>query len=178
MKNFLIFVVLFLLFSAKINAQITFKTNLGFKAGLQQSDVVGTEKDGTATGFIGTEFYAGFFADTQVGKNTTLENELLFSMTDSYFFLEIPIHLKHKVFNKFFVLYGTKVDFPTTNNNPGYKFESLGISAEIGAQFMLNKKMFVELRYNRGFTKQINDLQLEILEARRNTLRLGIGVKF
>lgn len=174
----LIFLCTILLSQIVITAQINFKTNLGFKAGLNNSDVVGTEKNGTATGFTDTTFYGGFFADTKLAKNTSLENELLFSMTNDYFFLELPIHIKQHVFKKIFVFYGTKLDFASTDRRPDYEIEPLGISGEIGTQYLLTNKLFLELRYSHGFTKQINDNVLEILNARRNTLRLGIGVKF
>ena len=177
MRKFMLLFVSILLHNF-VAAQINFKTNLGFKAGLNNSDIVGKEKDGTPTGFTGTEFYAGFFADTKLAKNTSLENELLFSMTNDYFFVELPLHVKHHVFKELFVFYGTKLDFATTDRRPEYKIEPLGISGEIGIQYLLTNKLFLEARYSRGFTEQINDNVLEILNARRNTLRLGIGVKF
>ena len=170
--------IIFTIFISKqCTAQVNFKSNIGFKVGLNNSNVSGFETNGAETGFVGTEAYGGFFVDTKIGKNTSLENEFLYSFTDDYHFIEFPIHIKHNIFRKFYGFYGVRLDVATTSRM-GYKFEPIGYTAEIGTQFFISKKSFIELRYSNGFTKQINDYQLDILDGKRNTLRFGVGVKF
>ncbi len=181
MKKILIlsFVVLNFL---NLNAQITNKTTFGFKGGYNKSIVDGKEPDGTKTGYIGYELYGSFFADTELNNILNLENEILFSYTDDYHFIEIPVHLKYRIKQKWFVLAGPKLDFIADNDNDdfeaGYRFKNFGVSGELGLQYHFSKRFFAETRYSRSFTSQIDDLVLDIYNGKRHTFRIGLGIKF
>ena len=180
MKNTIIIVTLlasFLSFS-----QTTKKTTFGVKGGVNFSDIIGVDSNGEKTGYVGTEIYGSLFADTELSEKWNLENELLFSYTDDYHFLEIPIHLKYKFAQDWNFLFGPKLDFILDNDNDpfesAYRFKNFGISFEFGTQYSISKRVFAELRYSKGLTKQIDDLFLDINGGKRNTLRIGIGLKF
>jgi hypothetical protein len=181
MKKTLFIVALlssFLSFSQTIK-----KTTFGIKAGLNFSDVVGVESDGDKTGYVGTEIYGSLFVDTELNENWNLENELLFSYTDDYHFLEIPVHLKYKFLKNWNFLFGPKIDFILDNDNDpfessSYRFKNFGVSIEVGTQYYISKRLFAELRYSKGLTQQIDDLVFDINKGKRNTLRIGIGIKF
>jgi hypothetical protein len=164
------------------NAQTENKTIFGFKGGYNKSIVDGKEPDGTETGYIGYELYGSFFADTELNKNWNLENEILFSYTDDYHFIEIPVHLKYRIKQKWFILAGPKLDFIADNDNDGfeagYRFKNFGVSGELGIQYHFSKRFFAETRYSRSFTAQIDDLALDIYGGKRHTFRIGLGVKF
>lgn len=154
------------------------RTSFGFKAGLNRSVINGKELDGTATGYIGIELYAAFFAETELNKNWRFENELLYSFTDEYHFLEIPIHLKYLLLKKSLVFGGPKLDVIINNDNEFYDFNNFGISIELGAQYEITSRIICEIRYSNGLLPQVNDFVLDIYDGKRNTLRLGLGFRF
>lgn len=179
-KLILLGIVLLNQFNA--NAQSESKTTFGFKGGYNKSIVDGKEPDGTATGYIGYELYGSFFADTELNSKWNLENEILFSYTDNYHFIEIPVHLKYRIKQKWFVLLGPKLDFIADNDNDdfeaGYRFKNFGVSGELGIQYNFTKRFFAETRYSRSFTAQIDDLGLDIYGGKRHTFRIGAGIRF
>ncbi|WP_396602666.1 porin family protein [Algibacter sp. R77976] len=177
------FFLLLLLNSSIFFAQNYNKTVFGVKGGLNLSYVLGSELDGELTGYSGWEQYVSLFSDTELNKKWNLENELLFSYTDDYHFLEIPLHLKYKFVKKWAVFLGPKLDFILDNDNDAfesqnYRFKNFGVSVELGAQYNINKTFFIEIRFSNGLTEQIEDLVLEVLKGKRNTLRIGLGVRF
>jgi len=177
-KTMKVFATLLLLsMTITVSAQNVKSTLFGFKVGLNNSVINGVELDGDKTGFVGYELYGGFFSNSKLNDKFNLENELLFSYTDEYVFIEIPIHLKYNIYEKWSVLMGSKMDIIPNELN-GHEIKPMGISAEIGVQYDINKKFFAELRTSKGLTKQVNDLLLEIHEGKRNTYRFGLGINF
>jgi len=154
------------------------KTVFGFKGGLNQSYIDGTMLSGKKSGYSGLELYAGFFADTKLNDKWRIENELLFSYTDSYHFIEIPLHLKYEIAPKLNIFFGPKFDFliGNTSDYNGEISKFYGVSGEIGTQFKFNKIFFLELRYSKSFTKQFDIFDFK--NGKRNTLRFGVGINF
>ena len=181
MKKLIVFGIILLNYFY-VNAQTDKKTTFGFKGGYNKSIVDGKEPDGTDTGYIGYELYGSFFADTELNNKWNLENEILFSYTDDYHFIEIPVHLKYRIEKKWFILLGPKLDFIADNDNDGfeggYRFKNFGVSGEIGVQYSFTKRFFAETRYSRSFTSQIDDLALDIYGGKRHTFRIGLGLRF
>ena len=183
-KNLMTYLLLFSCLSMTIVAQSrkiepTKQTTFGFKGGFNKSVINGREFGSclARAGYVGYEMYGGLFSNTKLSEKLNLENELLFSYTDEYIFIEIPIHLKYKIREKWSVLLGPKMDFiPSKYAN--YEFEPMGISAELGVQYDINKRYFAELRISKGFTQQVNDFVLNIYDGVRNTFRFGLGVNF
>lgn len=157
-------------------------TRFGFKGGYNRSDISGLETDGDKTGYIGGELYGSFFMDSKLTDRLNFENELLFSWTDDYHFIEIPLHLKYGFLKKWKVFAGPKLDFIVDDDNESfernYKFRNFGVSAELGLQFHFWKRFLVESRYSNGFTKQVTNLGLDINGGKRNTFRVGAGIIF
>lgn len=180
MKQLFLF-LLFLNFLT-LTAQHVKSTTFGFKGGMNNSIVNGKEPDGSDTGYVGIELYASLFSDTELSAQWNLENELLFSWTDDYHFVEIPVHLKYRATTKWSFLAGPKLDIIADNDNDGfeagYQFQNFGVSGEIGVQYNFTKKIFAETRYSKSFTAQIDDLALDIFGGKRNTFRIGLGIRF
>jgi hypothetical protein len=153
-------------------------TPFGLKTGLNRSVINGKELDGTETGFVGVELYASFFIDNELNEKWRLENEILFSFTDDYHFIEIPIRLKYQVYKRILLTVGPKMDFVLNNDDEIYDFNNFGVSIEMGMQYELTKRIISEFRYSVGLLPQINDFALDIYDGKRNTLRLGLGYRF
>lgn len=153
-------------------------TPFGLKTGLNRSVINGKELNGTAIGFVGVELYASFFIDNKLNEKWRLENEILFSFTDDYHFIEIPIRLKYQVYKRILLTVGPKLDFVLNNDDEIYDFNNFGVSIEMGMQYELTKRIISEFRYSVGLLPQINDFALDIYDGKRNTLRLGLGYRF
>lgn len=153
-------------------------TSIGFKAGMNRSIINGHELNGTKTGYVGLELYLAFFADTELSTRWRFENEILYSFTDDYHFIEIPLHVKYSIFKGTFVFLGPKLDMIVSNDDEIYDFNNFGVSIEPGIQYEITKRIISEIRYSMGLMKQINDFALDIYDGRRNTLRLGLGFRF
>ena len=154
------------------------KTRFGFKGGLNKTNIRGIMADGNKSGYTGIELYGSFFADTKLSKKWNMENEILFSYTESYHFAEIPVHLKYKLSSRFNILFGPKLDFLIGNvSDYGSDISKYyGVSFEVGSQFKIDKSFFVEFRYSKSFTKQFDFL--DFYDGKRNTLRIGVGTYF
>lgn len=150
-------------------------TKFGFKAGYNGSDISGVETNGAKTGYVGGELYGAFFGDSEISKRLNLGYELLVSWTNDYHFVEIPVHLKYNFTHKWSTFAGPKLDFLADAINQYKKF---ALSAEAGVQYNISRRFFGEARYARGLTRQVNDPFLDINRATRNTMRVGIGVRF
>jgi hypothetical protein len=163
-----------------IYAQNEKSTLFGLKVGYNRSVVDGVEPDGSKTGFIGNEVYASLFADSKLGEKWNFENELLFSFTDEYAFLEIPLHFKYYFLEKANLFLGPKFDIILNDEDvlTGYNFRTFGGSIDIGAQYELLERFLVEMRYSYGLVEQIDDMFLDIYNGTRNTFRIGIGMQF
>ncbi|MEI6574885.1 MAG: hypothetical protein WCO63_01780 [Bacteroidota bacterium] len=124
----------------------------GFKAGVNKSIIDGKEADGTKTGLISTEAYAAFFYNTRMEGRWDFETELLFSWTDAYPFIEVPVHVKYWLNNRIGIFAGPKLDISmgdpdnfrhpfsaiTTPNN----YNTFGLSLDLGLQCRLSKRFF------------------------------------
>ncbi|MEJ7821739.1 MAG: hypothetical protein WKF85_05415 [Chitinophagaceae bacterium] len=195
MKNLLLLVLLFLFVSGYGQNELrTIKgsvhpekgkmniTIFGFKGGYNKSIIRGLDTKRERIGYIGNELYGAFFADTKLNEKLNFENELLFSWTNDYHFIEVPLHLKYLFTPKWSAFAGLKLDIIADNDNDPieryYRFRNVGGSVELGAQFNIIKRLFVETRYSRGLVNQITDLSFDINNAKRNTFRFGAGIRF
>jgi hypothetical protein len=117
--------------------------------------VNGHEQDGTKTGYRGTELYGSFFSDIRLMKLISLENELLFSWTDDYHFIEFPIHLKYHFTTKWKAFAGPKLDFIADNDNEPfesrYKFRNFGVSGELGLQYYFTGHFFTDTVFQKFY---------------------------
>jgi opacity protein-like surface antigen len=158
------------------------RTWISVKAGYNRSDISGTDSNGDKTGYVGGELYGGFAVEWMLNKKWYLESELLFSWTDDYHFLEIPLHVKYLLAKKWSVFLGPKLDFLVDNVADDFdvyhKFKTLGVSLDMGVQFDIYRRFFTEARYSHGFTEQVTDYFLDINNGKRSTLRVGVGYRF
>ncbi len=131
--------------------------------------------------FFETEFYGGLFAETRLSKHWSIQNELNVSYGGSNdTSLGVPIFIKYYFTDKFSVFGGPRLDvnisrgFINQVNGPVNSFIRLpspvGLSAEIGGQYNITKRFFVEARYNYSI---INAPRLD-----NNNLQIGFGFKF
>ena len=160
-------------------AQEKNNTACGLKAGLNHTRLFGRDSNGDKLGYSGTEIYGSFFLETGRRHTTYLGTELIFSYTESYHFIEVPLQLKQVLTRRLTAFAGPKLDYfldKHFENDPLSRVKSLGISVDAGLQFTLLKCLFTECRYSTGLTRQINDYGFDINHARRSTLRLGLGL--
>lgn len=171
--------IVFLLTGGYLFSQSEATTNFGIKGGYNYSDVIGKQTNGDPTGYIGYEAYVGLFSESKLSQNWYIGNELLFSYTDTYNYLEIPVLAKVQLAQRWKVFAGPRLDLIISDyDNIEYKFKTLGYSIETGVEFKINRKSFLEMRYAYGLKEQINDLILDINNAKRNTFRIGLGIRF
>lgn len=189
MKNSLLLFALFFFISATgqdiqstKDHKRSMTTRFGFKGGFNRSDVEGRQTDGEKTGYIGGELYGGFFSETAVGEKIDIGSELLFSWTDDYHFIELPVHLAFTFARNWSVFAGPKLDFLVDNDNnsfeSNYRFKKFGVSADMGIQYNIFRSFFAEIRHSRSFTPQVTDLALDINNGKRHTYRIGLGIRF
>ncbi|MCH2194343.1 porin family protein [Kordia sp.] len=149
------------------------QTTFGFKAGLNQS-YLNTSSD---NGYEGLELYAGFFAETSLSKKWSFQYELLYSYTDDINFLEIPLLFKYHLNDKLAFMAGPKLDVVANKSIEGALYVPLSVSFSLGVQYNISRHFFVEGRYGLGLSNElITNGNSETFG--RNTLRLGIGLKF
>ncbi len=177
MKNLIIIASLFFMLS--LYGQTEKITTFGIKAGLNKSYIVSENKDF----YTGLELYVGFFSDAKLNNKLNLQNEIVFSYTDDYHFIEIPVLIKYKIKKKWSFFLGPKLDFILDNDNDpfeaiAYRFKNFGISVTLGIQYDISKRFFSEIRYGHSFTAQVDDLILELFNSKRRTVRVGFGFKF
>jgi len=171
--------LLFLSFSSLlVYSQHKHLTSFGFKGGLNRSIINGHEPNGTKTGYVGVELYAGFFAETEINDRWRFENEMLYSFTDECHFIEVPLHVKYVLFRRMMVFFGPKIDLIVNKDNEIYEFNNFGVSVEPGLQYNITAQILAEIRYSIGLMKQINDFALDIYDGKRNTIRIGLGFRF
>ena len=116
------------------------KSIFGSKGGLNKSYIVAENKDF----YTGVELYAGLFIDTNLKEKLNIQNEILFSYTYDYHFIEIPILLKYNLSKKWSFFVGPKLDFIIDDDNDyfeyGYQFKNFGVSGVFGGQYDFTKR--------------------------------------
>ena len=172
--------IFFLVVPCLLFSQVDSDLNFGVKLGYNNSDMIGEDSLGEKTGYLGNEIYGAFFLEKNLSEKNSLKAEFLFSYTDDYHFIEIPLHYKHKIFKNLYAFGGPKFDFLLdSDENEPYEFNNFGFSLDLGLQYDLSSRFFVEMRYSFGFTEMlIKDYWLDINDAKRNTFRIGVGYKF
>lgn len=152
-------------------------SRFGFKAGVNFSDIIGIDEiTGEDTGYLGTEIYGGLFIDTKISEHWNLQNEAIFSFTDEFLFLEIPVLFKRKVAKNFWAFGGPKAQIIT--NESSAVIRNVGLGADFGIQYDLPKDFFIEARYGFGLSEQIGGDFLGITQGKRNVFRIGVGIRF
>lgn len=177
------FVALFLFyFSTESLAQSGKSVDFGLKFGANYSIITGLYED------LGV--YGGFFSSVNLKNDKfSIQGELLFSNTDDIYFLELPVSLKYKLSDNFYLFSGPRFNWLINNedkytkemNDPEdvYYFKKFGFGWEIGVLHPIYKNWFLEGRFNYNFTKQIdNDFYGDYYSSRVNTVRIGVGYKF
>ncbi len=179
----ILFTLLVTTISFNADSQTDKPTYFGAKLGYNNSNISGKDSNGDAAGYLGNEFYVGFFIESQLKKKISLQTELIYSFTEDYNFLEVPLNIRYTIYETFWIFAGPKFDFLLDNDEDideaNYEFRNFGVSLDLGVQYHLSAKLFVEVRYSVGLVEQLKrDIQLDINNATRNTFRIGIGYKF
>jgi len=170
-----IFLLIFNVQAQESDSFIKNKTTFGIKGGLNFSHLSNVSK---SESYSGIELYGSLFSETRFSKKSRFQNELVFSYTDGYHYLEFPFLLKYHFNDKWAVFAGPKLDFILDNDFEyvDQNFKTLGISAVIGVEYKVSKKFFAEATYNFGFTKQIQTQNL--YSTTRKTFRISLGYRF
>jgi len=169
------FLLIFNIQAQELDNKFNHRTTFGIKGGINNSHLSNISK---SEGYSGIELYGSLFSETRLSKKWSFQNELLFSYTDDYLYLEFPFLLKYHINDKWAVFTGPKLDF-ILNNDFEYinqEFKTLGVSGVLGLEYKFSKHFFIEATYNFGFTKQI--FSDNLYSTTRKTFRVGIGYKF
>lgn len=163
-------------------SQSQYSSSAGFKGGYNRSIIDATDLNGGKSGYLGNELYLGLFSDYQINPKWNFENEIIFSFTDDIYFIEIPMHPKVWPIKNLNLFAGPKLDFILNNDNncsgDCEEFQNFGISMEVGTQYTFFKRFFSEMRYSYGLVKQIKYYGLGFVDGKRQTIRIGLGMKF
>ena len=180
MKKLLLTAGIFFLLIFSIQAQenddfIKNKTIFGVKGGL----IFNNFHDNHNKDINNYSFYGGFFSETRLSKKWSFQNELIYSNSEGYDFIEVPLLLKYHINEKWSAFAGPSLDFLVDNTEINTETIPLGLSAVIGTQYNFSEKFFIEGRINLGMTKQIDySLNDQFASFSRNTFRVGIGYRF
>ena len=174
----LVLFVVFLnsLYAQEDHNQIEKKTTFGIKGGSIGGHIARVDRS-KINGIQG--LYAGIYVNTRFHKKWSFQNEVDFTITNGYLFIEIPAVLKYHINDKWSVFMGPKLDI-LLNGESTYNtythFKTLGISADVGIQYNISKRFFIEARYSYSFSKQITFKNIPSIN--RQTFRVGIGYRF
>jgi len=109
----------------------------------------------------------------------SFQNELEFTITNGFLFIEIPFVLKYHVNKKWSIFAGPRLDI-LLNDKSTYAtdvhLKTFGVSADVGIQYEISKKLFIEARYSHRFTNQIEFGGFDA--TNRRTFRIGVGYRF
>lgn len=155
------------------------RVRFGIKTGINFSTLRSIELrdfDNGAEDYKSTEFYGGLFVDTRISTHWNLQNELLLSYTDEFTFLEIPIVFKRKITKKLWALIGPRAQLVINDNDE--VDHNFGLALDAGLQYDLPQNFFIEARYGQALNPQFTSPRLNIIDARRNLLRLSVGYRF
>lgn len=156
------------LFAQEKEEQTFGKTTFGVKAGLDLtfvSDAGRSEKN--------SDFYAGLFAETSLSRKLSLQYEMRYSSFGNNYFIEIPLLLKYHFNDKWSMTFGPRMDFLANDRD---KARNFSMAAEIGVQYNITEKFFVEGSYSISSERQV--VIDPIRTGSRNNLRFGVGYKF
>ncbi|MFN3909136.1 MAG: porin family protein [Flavobacterium sp.] len=150
------------------------------------------------------DFNLGFFVDFKVSNKFSIQPEMIYSRqgtytkltfegisADAYFnndYINVPILFKYHPTDKFFLFAGPQVGFLLEGNvniialGESFKedateiFNSVDFSASIGAGVNLTNKLFVDVRYNHGFSNLGKESDGE--KTTNSVFQLGLGYRF
>lgn len=125
-------------------------------------------------------FYIGFFGDFRINNSVSIVPELQFSPEGAkeenlhLDYIQAPILLKLKLNERFRIGAGPQVGLKSHKKDDNIK--NFAYSAVAGAEFKLNKMLFVDLRYTYGISNIFDDVLTT--EARNTNIQIGIGYQF
>jgi hypothetical protein len=165
---------------AQENKRRVATTRFGFKGGFNRTHIQGKTTSGEKTGYIGGELYFGFFSETTFSPRCKFGQEILFSWTDDYHFIEVPLLVHYRINERWSTFGGVRLDVLTANelDQPVKQFKHMGLSPEVGVQFVFLRRLSAEFRHAACIFPQVTDNLLDINEGRRSTTRLGVGFYF
>ncbi len=126
-----------------------------------------------------TNLYGGFFLETALNKKFTFRGEILYSRIQSEDFnlFEVPLMFKYKLGKRLSIFGGPQLNYMYNGReDPTFAREidqRLTFGVNIGLEYQLTEKLFVNVRYTHRFT---NQLRLGLTNI--NGFRIGIGYRF
>jgi len=166
----------------EINDFIENKTTFGIKGGLQQDYL----NPSARINFSELVAYAGFFTEVRLGRRFSLQNEVFYS-TNRRNSISTPVLLKYYFNKKWSIMAGPRFDMATNNSFRATHTSPFAISLDLGAQYNINKRLFIEARYSRGLTNSRNIIypNPNLTNSTpyydtvwRNSVTFGMGYKF
>ncbi len=188
MKKLLLFIAVFAITGiSQVFSQATF----GVSAGLHSLslDIEWSWEDIYGNGGSGDEsesesgFMVGVFAEFSLSDEIDLRPSLLYSEIEDYGSLMIPVMVKYKVADQFFIQGGPQINYLLDDIEADEgEFSKLAIQIALGAIYEINDSFDLNLRYGFGVTSFEADYDDgdEKGEAKvtPNSLTITLGYKF
>ncbi|MHA6280910.1 porin family protein [Salinimicrobium sp. CAU 1759] len=179
MKKLLFVVVL--LFSGAMTAQTL---NFGAKAGVNFATLSGDDVDDADSR---TGFHLGLIGEIMLTDRFAVQPEVLYSAqgaegdgaTWKLDYVAVPVMAKYFVTNGLSLEAGPQFSFNTTSEVEGegetvdIDAESMDIGLGLGLGYQFMQSIFVQARYNMGFSDVVEDL-----DAKNSVFQLSLGYKF
>jgi hypothetical protein len=159
-----------------LTGQSNRQVEVGFKTGINYYDIYGINYMDEPSGIIGYTPYFALFINRNLSDRFSLNLEALYSWSEDWHFVELPIHKKYKVFNRIYLFGGPKLDVLVYEFIAG-ESKRVAISTDVGVAGYLTKRLFIELRHSYGISEQLYD-PYDFDLGRRNTFRAGVGFHF
>lgn len=124
----------------------------------------------------------GYISDIPISNKLSLQNGLLFSNYGVFNQLEVPILLKHKISDKWSVLFGSQLSTIANYqlNLLGKQetgFKNLTVSMYLGTEYQISEKTIGELSLRYQVFKQ-ESTSFETVNIDDSQLKFNLGVKF
>ena len=127
-------------------------------------------------------FAKGYILNNSISNKLSLQNGLLFSNYGVFNQLEIPILLKHRITDKWSVLFGSQLSTITNYQSKLLErrengFKNFDVSIYLGTEYQLSGKVLGKLSLKYTILRKQNN-SFESVEIDDNPLKFNVGVKF
>ncbi|PCE64916.1 porin family protein [Sediminicola luteus] len=195
MKNAVVAVMAAFAFLTQVQGQSTDgkKGDFGFTAGFTslnaRGDVqIGGITDSDSEAYNG--FYLGVFKEFALSEKLTLHPEFQFAKyygqashgDDNFTDLVLPVLLHYNFSPKFALFAGPRFDYLIPSDDNVENLNEFGVGAQLGAQWELGTKFFVNLSASLGLTERVeNDngpvFGNDFVDVRTQTFNVGFGYR-
>lgn len=132
-----------------------------------------------ALGYYGLTVYEKFLPEIQLGTNLSVRSQMVFSYTENYHFIQLPLHVRYQLNDKWSVFTGPKLDtFLDRTGRYGDAFNAFGTAIDVGLRYDATENIFAEISYSYSLSNQSTNAAYPFYAGQKSTLQIGSGFKF